>query len=107
MIIVSNKNIENTVYFPQNIVKNTANYHLILENRASNKKYEFDVEDKGLVPNDFYTFFINFKDLKPDEYEYELTSDGEIMSKGIIKLCEEETATTIYNKNNEYTIYEQ
>lgn len=76
MIIISNKNIENSVYFPQNIyTNNTDLYKLVLTDRGTNKEYVFDnLDDKHLVQYDYYSFFLNFKDLPEGEYEYKLES---------------------------------
>ena len=62
MIIISNKNIENSVYFPQNIYTNNNDiYTVVLNDRGTNNKYTFSgLDDKHLVQFSFYTFLINF-----------------------------------------------
>lgn len=109
MIIISNKNIENSIYFPQNIYTDNTNlYKLVLNDRGTNKKYEFvDIEDRHLVQCDFYSFFLNFSNLPEGEYEYTIfDSNNDIVGKGLIRLNELEENNVSYNKNNEYIVYD-
>ena len=107
MILISNKNMSNLVYIPENIVRNTLDYTLTLRNRASNKEYEFAVQDRRLVASDFHTFAVDFSDVPVGEYEYELL-DGDCVGKGIIKLCVAEKGERVYEEiNSTYTVYEQ
>lgn len=108
MIIIYNKNIDNLIYFPKNIYKNDqTSYKLTLINRATNVSYNFDdIEDKKLVPLDYYTFILNFSKLPEDEYEYSISSESFIFSKGIIKLKDSNKEIKYYNKNREYIVYE-
>ena len=110
MIIVSNKNIENSVYFPQNIYTyNNDTYKLVLNDRGTNKQYEFEnLDDKHLVQYDFYSFFLNFSNLPEGEYEYTIyDSNNDIVGKGIIRLNELEQENIYYNKNNEFIAYDK
>lgn len=110
MIIVSNKNIENSVYFPQNIyTDNTDIYKLILIDRGTNKQYTFEnLDDKHLVQFDFYTFFINFSNLPEGEYEYTIfDSNNKTVGKGLIRLNELEQENIIYNDNRTYIAYDK
>lgn len=120
MIIVSDKNIENSVYFPQNIyTDNNDVYKLVLNDRGTNKEYVFDnLDDKHLVQYDFYSFFINFSSMPEGEYEYTIfDSKNDIVSKGLIRLNELEQdniyydtsrrVNVSYNKNNEYIAYDK
>lgn len=109
MIIVSDKNIENSVYFPQNIyTNNTDIYKLVLNDRGTNKEYVFDnLDDKHLVQYDFYSFFLNFSNLPEGEYEYTIfDSNNDIVGKGLIRLNELEQDNIYYNKNNEFIAYD-
>ena len=110
MIIVDRKNIENSIYFPKNIyTKSTGIYKLVLSDRGTNKKYDFDgLEDKHLVEYDFYSFFVNFKNLPEGEYEYTIfDSNNDVVGKGIIRLNELEQENIYYNKNNEFIAYDK
>lgn len=110
MIIVVNKNIENSVYFPQNIyTDNTDIYKLVLKDRGTNKTYEFEnLDDKHLVQYDYYSFFLNFSNLPENEYEYTIyDSNDKVVGTGIIRLNQLEQENTYYNKNNEYITYDK
>lgn len=110
MIIIERKNIENSVYFPRNLYKNEENeYKLVLNNRATNKTYTFEnLEDKKLWSIDYYVFFINFKDVPEDEYEYKIFTNKDVeLASGIIKLKDDEKTTVYYNKNREYIAYDK
>lgn len=110
MIIVSNKNMENSVYFPQNIyTRNTDIYTIILNDRGTNKKYTFSgLDDKHLVPVSFYTFFINFTDVPEGEYEYSIfDSNNNVVGTGLIRLNELEQTNTVYNNNRTYIAYDK
>lgn len=110
MIIVSNKNMENSVYFPQNIyTKNTDIYTIILNDRGTNKKYTFSgLEDIHLVSMSFYTFFINFTDVPEGEYEYSIfDSNNDVVGTGLIRLNELEQTNTVYNNNRTYIAYDK
>lgn len=110
MVIVSDKNIENSVYFPQNIcTDNTDVYKLVLNDRGTNKEYVFDnLDDKHLVQYDFYSFSLNFSKLPEGEYEYTIfDSNNDIVGKGIIRLNELEQDNIYYNKNNEFIAYDK
>lgn len=110
MIIVSDKNIENSVYFPQNIYTNgTGLYTLRLVERGSNKSYGFEsLEDKHLVQFGFYTFFLDFSDVPEGEYEYTITdSNNSVVGKGIIRLNQLEETNEYYNEKTEYVVYDR
>jgi len=110
MIIITDKNTENTVYFPKNLYKNKFElYTVILNNRGTNKIYKFEnIDDTLLVPYDYYTFKIDFTDLPVDEYEYTiLGDDAYICAKGIIKLEAENSKNIYYDKNREYITYDK
>lgn len=110
MIIVSDKNIENSVYFPQNIYTNNNDiYKLLLNDRGTNKKYEFEhLEDKHLVQYDFYSFLLNFSNLPEGEYEYTIYDSNEkVVGSGLIRLNALEQENTYYNKNNEFIAYDK
>ena len=110
MIIVSNKNIENSVYFPQNIyTDNNDIYKLILVDRGTNIQYTFEnLDDKHLVQFDFYTFFIDFSNLPEGEYEYTIFDSNEkTVSKGLIRLNELEQENITYNDNRTYIAYDK
>lgn len=84
MIIVQNKNIQNSVYFPKNIYTNndTGTYYLNLIERGSNQSYVFSaLEDSHLVTYGFYTFLLDFSSVPEGEYEYTVSyglKDGQI-----------------------------
>lgn len=109
MIIISNKNMENTVYFPQNIyTENDGIYLVTFKNRGTNASYSMFCEDKHLVPYDFYTFFIDFSSLPADEYEYTIQDiNDKLVGTGLIRLNELTDNTLYYNKNTEYVMYDK
>lgn len=110
MIIVSDKNIENSVYFPQNIyTDNTDIYKIIFVDRGTNKQYVFDnLDDRHLVQYDYYSFFINFSSMPEGEYEYTIfDSNNDVVGKGLIRLNELKQDNIYYNKNNEYIAYDK
>ena len=93
-----------------NLYKNTiGTYKIVLNNRGTNKLYEFtDLEDQLIVPYDYYTFFLNFSELPEDEYEYTVyEEDGCICAKGIIKLKDDNLENVYYDKNREYITYDK
>jgi hypothetical protein len=110
MIIIKDKNIENSVYFPQNIyTSNNDIYTLILNDRGTNKKYTFSgLSDRHLVSISFYTFFINFSNIPEGEYEYSiLDSNEEIVSTGLIRLNELKSDISTYNDPRNYIAYDK
>lgn len=110
MIIVSDKNIENSVYFPKNIyTSNTGIYKLVLNDRGTNKQYEFEnLDDKHLVQYDFYSFLLDFSTLPEGEYEYTIfDSNNDVVGKGLIRLNELIQDNIYYNKNNEFIAYDK
>lgn len=110
MIIINDKNIENSVYFPKNLYKNDSSiYTVILNNRGTNKIYKFEnLEDEKLVAYDFYVFIIDFSELPVDEYEYTIYGDdNSVYGKGIIKLNEVNKENIYYEKNREYITYDK
>lgn len=75
MVIVDDKNIENTVFFPKNLLKSYEIYQLVLNDRGSNKKYFFSELEDTLEGGSFqYTFELDLSDIDNGEYEYELWS---------------------------------
>lgn len=80
MIIVNDKNIENTVNFPKNLynIQNDSDitlssYNVVLKNRATNKTYEYNIlDDLYKFSHDFYSFNLDFSKLPDDEYEYKI-----------------------------------
>ena len=110
MIIVSNKNMENSVYFERAIyTRGTDSYTVELVDRASNKTYKFeDLDDKRLVQYGFYTFFIDFTSCQEGEYEYSIKdSEGELVGKGLIRLNELQPDTKFYENKREYIVYDK
>ena len=110
MIIISNKNMENSVYFPQNIyTSNTDIYTVVLNDRGTNVKYTFSgLDDKHLVQFSFYTFFINFTNVPEGEYEYSIIdSNDDIVATGLIRLNELEQDNVVYNDNRTYIAYDK
>lgn len=110
MIIISNKNIENSVYFPQNIYTNNNDiFKIVFVDRGTNKEYVFEnLDDKHLVQYDYYTFFINFTSMPKGEYEYTIfDSNDKIVGKGLIRLNELKQDNIYYNKNNEFIVYDK
>ena len=89
MIIVRDKNEENTVYFPQNLYT---------------KEYDFEnLEDRHLVPYGFYTFFLNFSSCPQGEYEYLIAdSHKETVGTGIIRLNSLEPDNVCYEAKFTY-----
>lgn len=78
MIIVSDKNTIKTTYFPRNLYRyENSMYKLVLDDRASNKKYEFDVEDTLEATYGFYSFAVDFSLLPAGEYEYSIFGNGD------------------------------
>lgn len=110
MIIIKDKNIDNSVYFPQNIYTSNNNiYTLVLNDRGTNKKYTFSgLSDQHLVSLSFYTFFINFSSVPEGEYEYSIyDSNDSIVSTGLIRLNELESDTLVYNDSRTYIAYDR
>lgn len=108
MIIVSNKNTSNYLFFPQNLyTENTDIYRMTLTDRGTNVEYSFeDLEDYHLIQYDYYTFLLKFNNLPQGEYEYKIfDSNDELVGSGIIRLKELIDDTIYYDKNNEYVIY--
>lgn len=105
MIIVKDKNIQNSVYFPQNIYTNNTDYYtLTLRDRGTNKVYEFkDLKDQHLVSYDFYTFFVDFSSCPQGEYEYVIyDSNKETVATGIIRLNNLEPENVCYEAKFTY-----
>ena len=98
MIIISNKDIENSVYFPRNLYTETNDvYTVVLNDRATNNKYTFNnLDDKHLVQFGFYTFFVDFSELPEGEYEYKLYSVKERKKEFLVP----------YDKEDEKVYYE-
>ena len=110
MVIIDRKDIENSVYFPQNIyTKNNGQYKLVLCDRCTNVNYPFEnLEDKHLVEVGFYTFFINFNNLPVGEYEYQIfDSNDNMVGSGLIRLNQLEQTNIIYNDNRNYIVYDK
>lgn len=107
MIIIANKNMENSVYFPQNIyTNNNGTYSVTFTNRGTNKSYNFECDDKHLVQYDFYTFFIDFTNMPADEYEYVIKDSNEnVVGTGIIRLNELTDNNLYYDNKNTYIMY--
>jgi hypothetical protein len=110
MIIVRDKNIENSVYFPQNIYTNsTGIYSLRIIERGSNQSYNFTgLEDRHLVQFGFYTFFLDFSSVPEGEYEYTITdSNNSVVGKGIIRLNQLEDRNEYYTEKTDYIVYDK
>ncbi len=110
MIIVRDKNIENSVYFPQNIYTNSNGfYSLRIIERGSNQSYNFNrLEDRHLVQFGFYTFFLDFSDVPEGEYEYTITdSNNSVVGKGIIRLNQLEDSNQYYTEKTDYIVYDR
>lgn len=110
MIIIKNKNIENSVYIPQNIyTSNNDIYTLMLFDRGTNKEYTFSgLIDRHLINISFYTFFINFSNVPKGEYEYSIIDSNEdIVSTGLIRLNELESDISVYNDSRTYIAYDR
>jgi hypothetical protein len=110
MIIIENKNMENSVYFPQNIyTSNTDIYTVVLFDRATNRKYTFSgLDDKHLVQFSFYTFFIDFTNIPEGEYEYSIIdSNSKTVGTGLIRLNDLIESNVIYNDPRTYIAYDK
>lgn len=110
MIIIKNKNIENSVYIPQNIyTSNNDIYTLMLFDRGTNKEYIFSgLIDRHLINISFYTFFINFSNVPKGEYEYSIIDSNEdIVSTGLIRLNELESDISVYDDSRTYIAYDR
>lgn len=110
MIIIKNKNIENSVYIPQNIyTSNNDIYTLMLFDRGTNKEYTFSgLIDRHLINISFYTFFINFSNVPKGEYEYSIIDSNEdIVSTGLIRLNELESDISVYDDSRTYIAYDR
>lgn len=110
MIIIKNKNIENSVYIPQNIyTSNNDIYTLMLFDRGTNKEYTFSgLIDRHLINISFYTFFINFSNVPKGEYEYSIIDSNEdIVSTGLIRLNELELDISVYDDSRTYIAYDR
>ena len=110
MIIVSNKNTVNCVFFPRNIYEyNTDTYNIVLIDRGSNKEYFFDnCVDEHLANIDYYTFSLNFKYVPNGEYEYKIIdSNDKSVGTGLIRLKELVVENTEYNENITYEFYDK
>lgn len=108
MIIVSNKNEENTIYFPKNLYINAENnYNIILKNRGTNVEYKFeDLSDTLDMPFDYYSFEIDFSKIPDDEYEYLIYDAKNKYGSGIIRISSLNNNNIYYNDKREYIIYE-
>lgn len=109
MIIVSDKDTENTIYFPRNLYTETNDiYTVVLNDRASNRKYTFgNLDDKHLGDFDFYTFAIDFQSVPEGEYEYTVYDNNDkIVGTGVIRLNELESNNIYYNNDTTYTVYD-
>lgn len=108
MIIIKNKDIENSVYFPRNLYSDATDvYTLVLNDRASNRKHTFsNLEDKHLVQFGFYTFFVNFSQCQTGEYEYAVLGNGnKTVGTGLIRLNELGQDNVCYNNERTYVVY--
>lgn len=108
MIIIPNKNIENTVYFPRNVyTSNTSIYTLVLNDRATNRKHITQIPDKHVVQFGFYTFSLDFNKLPQGEYEYSIIdSNDKVVGTGLIRLNELESNNVYYNNERTYIAYD-
>lgn len=110
MIVISDKNAINTVYFPQNIyTENDGTYTLEILDRATNRRYTYEqIEDRRLVPYGFYTFLLEFVKIPEGEYEYTIAdSNGETVGKGLIRLNELVDENIYYNNERTYVAYDR
>ena len=110
MIIVRDKNIENSVYFPQNIYTHTNGFYSIqMIERGSNRSFVFNrLEDRHLVQFGFYTFFLDFSNVPEGEYEYTITdSNNSVVGKGIIRLNQLEDSNQYYTEKTDYIVYDK
>lgn len=109
MIIISNKDIENSVYFPRNIYTSTNDiYTVLLKDRGSNKEYTFEeLGDRFLVQFGFYTFFVDFSELPEGEYEYNIIdSNDKLVGTGLIRLNSLGSDVVCYNNERTYIVYD-
>lgn len=81
MIIISDKSVQNLVYFPKNIYNDQEPTHLTLTDRATNNVYNFGVTDERRSSYGFYSFTLDFSNIPEGEYEYAVKyglKDGQI-----------------------------
>lgn len=113
MIIIEDKNIVKTVYFPRNLYKedrvnsNIDEYKLILFNRGTNKRYEFNVNNTREATYDFYSFNIDFSELPNGEYEYLILMEERNIASGLIRLGSLVVYNNEYNNNRTYIAYDK
>lgn len=112
MMIISDNYGISELYFPKNKSDHTRGmvHTLKLHSNITLKDYEFILEDKeGL--SDYYVFVTNLTSLPNGEYEYSVSYDGEINSRGLIRLGNDfkkvrKETTKDYKNNTEYIQYE-
>lgn len=110
MIIVSNKNTTNYVFFPRNLYEENSDiYKIMLKDRGSNKEYLFDnCVDEHLANIDYYTFALKFLNIPKGEYEYNIIDSNEkSVGTGLIRLKELVVENTEYNENITYEFYDK
>lgn len=107
MIVIKDKNIANTVWFPRNIYTIGDDYILKIRDRGTNKEYDFTVTDRHIAAYGFYTFFIDFSAAEAGEYEYIITdSHNDVVGSGILRLNELDQENICYEPKFTYEIDE-
>lgn len=97
MIVIKDKNIANTVWFPRNLYTIGDEYLLKIRDRGTNKEYDFRATDKRLAAYGFYTFDIDFSATGAGEYEYAIAdSNNDTVGTGILRLNELEREDICY-----------
>lgn len=108
MVIVRDKNKKSVIFFEKNINTSISDiYDLIIINRGSNKKYEYNKTDLHRTPYRFYSFELEFSDVQSGEYEYFIyDTEKNMVSSGVMRIGELEKSKEYYNKKINYEFYE-
>lgn len=99
MIVITDKNIENSVKIPVNTGKTEGQHTLTLFSTVSKNTVDITFTDTSLSPF-FYAFYYTFSEFANGEYEYEV--DG---NTGMLRIGENQ-AKTIYNNEISFKQYE-
>lgn len=100
MIFIDNKSSEVSLKIPKNNSNFVSSYTMVLKSQATNQSYSFSglTDASGLT--DYYTFSINFNEVKKGEYEYSIGED-----KGLIQIGKISHTHSAYTKDNTYIEY--
>lgn len=100
MLFIDNKTSQISVKMPKNNSDLLSSYTLELKSQATNQSYSFSGLTDASGYTDYYTFSINFSDVKNGEYEYRIGKD-----KGLIQIGKISHTHTSYKKDNTFIEY--